>query len=141
MPYNPTTPTHPVHPQAFARTGPLLGHSPRATIFSFADNLLYGQENFASALPKVLCFDSSQMFILGARNRGMLTWDLIQDNQTSSLLVAAAPMIGLPHCDYYDIELSAPVMSLMSIDDQTVSPCNLPYQGSPTDKCIANRDG
>jgi poly(3-hydroxybutyrate) depolymerase len=104
-------------------------------------DLLHGQGNFTNALPDVLCFDSSQTFIMGASNGGMFTWDLIQDSRTSSLFAAAAPMIGLPHCDYHDVGLSVPVISLMSTDDETVSPSNLPYPGSPTDKCITNRDG
>ncbi|CAB9514830.1 expressed unknown protein [Seminavis robusta] len=93
-----------------------------------------------NSLSDFVCFDPSQVFVMGASNGGMMTWELVQDNRTSALFAAAAPMIGLPHCDY-NLPGNVPAISLMSKDDQTVSPSNLPYPGNPADVCITNRDG
>lgn len=107
---------------------------------AFVRDLVQGRAGFTNTLKDVVCFDPNKVYVMGASNGGMMTWNLIQDNRTASLFVAAAPMIGLPHCDY-DIAGTVPVISLTSRDDETVSPSNLPHPGNPADVCIENRDG
>jgi poly(3-hydroxybutyrate) depolymerase len=110
----------------------------------FVKDLIQGgvQDFKKNALSEIVCFDETQIFVMGSSNGGMFTWELLQDNRTASLFRAAAPMIGTPHCGY-DIGGSeqVPVISLTSKNDMTVAPSNLPWPGQPTDVCITNRDG
>lgn len=49
-------------------------------------------------LQGALCIDN--VFVAGASNGGMLTWDLASNPTSAQLFQAIAPMIGLPHRGY-----------------------------------------
>lgn len=111
---------------------------------AFVRDLIQGGANFENALPDVICFEPSQVFVMGSSNGGMFTWTLLQDDRTAELFRAAAPVIGLPHCGYNFANRSGiktPVLLMTGKKDRTVSPSKLPWPGKSRDKCVRNRDG
>jgi len=109
----------------------------------FVRDLITGGVGFENVLQDKVCFDPSNVFVMGNSNGGMFTWTLVQDERTAPLFAAGAPIIGSPHCGYNFAAPTTrtPMISFMGKSDDTVSPTNLPFPGQPTDECIINRDG
>jgi len=109
----------------------------------FIRDLILGGVGFENALQDQVCFDPSNVFVMGTSNGGMFTWTLVQDERTAPLIAAGAPIIGTPHCGYNFAAptTQTPMISFMGTADNTVPPTNLPFPGQPTDECAVTRDG
>lgn len=106
----------------------------------FVRDLILGGDGFENALPDTVCFDPSNVFVLGTSNGGMFTWTLVQDERTAPLLAAGGPIIGSPHFGYdFAPATQTPMASFMGKKDTVVPPTNLPFPGQPTDEFASSK--
>jgi len=104
----------------------------------FVHDFVVGDDTYTNSLLDIIPnFDTGQFFVMGSSNGGMFTWELGQNPITALLIRAMSPIIGTPHCDYYNLPqaegTSVPVLLLTGENDDTVSPSNQPWPGNPSD--------